>query len=155
MEPSAQRTTLREAPADGAHDASQTRRSDVRRKALAFALVFASALSVRLVCWRHARGLAGAVQTAVTENYKHQARLFSENGALSFFDPASATNDPELLGHPPGYPFVLALVYKIFGESDAAAQIFQMVCDSLAAALVLLIAAELLPLGAAVTAGAL
>jgi 4-amino-4-deoxy-L-arabinose transferase-like glycosyltransferase len=155
MEPSARPSTLQEAPADGAHDASQTRRSDVRRKALAFALVFASALCVRLVCWRDARALAVAVQTAVTENYKHQGRLFLENGALSFFVPGSATNDPELLGHPPGYPFVLALVYRIFGESDAAAQLFQIVCDSLAAGLVLLIAAEILPLGAAVTAGAL
>jgi 4-amino-4-deoxy-L-arabinose transferase-like glycosyltransferase len=155
MEPSAQRTTLHEAPANGAHDASQTRRDGTRRKALAFALVFASALCVRLVCWQDARGLVGAVQTAVTENYKHQTRLFVENGALSFFVQGSATNDPDLLGHPPGYPFVLALVYKIFGESDAATQIFQMLCDSLAAALVLLIAAEILPFGAAVTAGAL
>jgi 4-amino-4-deoxy-L-arabinose transferase-like glycosyltransferase len=156
MEPSARPSALHEAPEnDGAHDAPQTRRADVRRKALAFALVFASALSVRLVCWRDARALAGAVQTSVTENYKHQARLFLENGARSFFDPRSETNDPDLLGHPPGYPFVLALVYKIFGESDAAAQIFQIVCDSLAAALVLLIAAEFLPLGAAVLAGAL
>ncbi len=127
----------------------------MRRKALAFALVFASALCVRLVCWRDARVLAGAVQTAVTDNYKHQARLFVENGARSFFVPGAATNDPDLLGHPPGYPFVLALVYRIFGESDAAAQIFQIVCDSLAAALVLLVAAEILPLGAAVAAGAL
>src|SRR5207237_4180578 len=73
----------------------------------------------------------------------------------SFFDPASTTSDPDLLGHPPGYPFILALVYKIFGDGDAAAQVLQIVCDSLAAALVLLIAAELLPFGVALVAGAL
>src|SRR5438067_4224619 len=126
-----------------------------RRRAVAFGLVFAVAFGVRLLCWRDARFEAAGVQTAVTQNYKHLARLLGENGATSFFDPASTTSDPDLLGHPPGYPVILALVYKIFGESDAAAQVFQIVCDSLAAALVLLIAAELLPFGVAATAGAL
>src|SRR2546423_1071109 len=78
---------------------------------------------------------ATLVQTAVTNNYKHQASLLRQNGAAFFFDPSSPTNDPDLLGHPPGYPFLLALLYDSFGESDAAAQIFQIVCDSLAAAL--------------------
>jgi 4-amino-4-deoxy-L-arabinose transferase-like glycosyltransferase len=50
---------------------------------------------------------------------------------------------------------VLAAVYAVFGESDAAAQLFQVACDSLAAALVFLIAAELLGFGVGVTAGAL
>lgn len=95
------------------------------------------------------------VQSSVTENYRQQARLIAENGALSFFTPGSPTNDPDLLGHPPGYPFVLALFYELFGESDAYVQLFQIFCDSLAAALVFLVAAELLPFGAAVTAGAL
>jgi 4-amino-4-deoxy-L-arabinose transferase-like glycosyltransferase len=155
MEPSAPRTPPDGRTALAVQDSSQTRRSEARRRALAFALVFAAALGVRLLCWRDARGLAGAVQTAVAENYKHQARLLAENGAASFFVRGSPTNDPDLLGHPPGYPFALALLYETFGESDAAAQLFQMLCDSLAAALVLLVAAELLPFGAAVTAGAL
>jgi 4-amino-4-deoxy-L-arabinose transferase-like glycosyltransferase len=155
MDSSAPPTASDDAPADGAHDASQTRRAETRRKLLALALVFAAALCVRLLCLRDARAEASVVQSAVTENYRHQARLLTENGAASFFDPGSATNDPDLLGHPPGYPFVLALVYKLFGESDACVQLFQILCDSLAAALVLLIAAELLPFGVAVAAGAL
>lgn len=155
MEQSAPREPSTEAPADGAHFPAQTRRPETRRKLLAFALVFAAAFCVRLLCWQDARTEARAVQSAVTENYKQQARLVMENGARSFFTPGSKTNDPDLLGHPPGYPFVLALVWKLFGESDAAVQIFQIVCDSLAASLVLLIAAELLPFAAAVTAGAL
>jgi 4-amino-4-deoxy-L-arabinose transferase-like glycosyltransferase len=156
MEHSAPPTAHGEAPTDGApHDAPRTRHTSTRRKLLTLALVFAAAFGIRLLCLRDARAEASVVQSAVTENYKHQARLLIENGAASFFDPRSATNDPDLLGHPPGYPFIIALVYKLFGESDAGVQLFQILCDSLAAVLVLLIAAELLPFGAAVVAGAL
>ncbi|HEX7955351.1 MAG TPA: glycosyltransferase family 39 protein, partial [Pyrinomonadaceae bacterium] len=75
--------------------------------------------------------------------------------AASFYDPASPTGEPDLLGHPPGYAFVLAALYAVCGESDAAAQLFQIFCDSLAAALVFLLAAELLRFGVGVVAGAL
>jgi 4-amino-4-deoxy-L-arabinose transferase-like glycosyltransferase len=133
----------------------RTPSKEKRRRAVAFVFVFAAAFGVRLLCWNDARFEAGAVQTAVTQNYKQLAHLLRENGAASFFDPASTTSDPDLLGHPPGYPLLLALVYEIFGESDAATQIFQIACDSLAAALVLLIAAEFLPFGVGVAAGLL
>ncbi len=130
-------------------------RAGARRRAVAFALVFAAAFGVRLLCWRDARFEAYAVQSAVSQNYRHFARLLGENGVASFYDPTSTTSAPDLLGHPPGYSFVLAALYAVFGESDAAAQIFQIVCDSLAAALVVLIGAELLSLGVGVVAGLL
>lgn len=143
------------APGSSGRSISPNQKRDGRRKWVAFALVFAAAFGVRALCWRDARDEAPRVQTAVTENYKHLAALLRQNGAASFFDPSSPTSDPDLLGHPPGYPFLLAFVSSAFGESDAAAQIFQIVCDSLAASLVLLIAAELLPFGVAAVAGAL
>jgi ABC-type dipeptide/oligopeptide/nickel transport system permease subunit len=130
-------------------------RHDARRRAVAFGLVFVAAFGVRLLCWRDVRFEAYKVQTAVTENYRHMARLLAENGASSFYDPVSTTSAPDLLGHPPGYPFVLASVYAVFGESDAAVQVFQAACDALAAALVFLIAAELLTFGVGVVAGVL
>ena len=135
--------------------ARESLRHDARRRAVAFGLVFVAAFGVRLLCWRDVRFEAYKVQTAVTENYKHMARLLMENGASSFYDAGSVTSEPDLLGHPPGYPFILAAVYGVFGESDAAAQIFQAACDALAAALVFLIAAELLTFGVGVIAGAL
>ncbi|HEX8284651.1 MAG TPA: glycosyltransferase family 39 protein [Pyrinomonadaceae bacterium] len=110
---------------------------------------------MRLLCWGDVRFEARKVQSAVSQNYRQMARLLAENGVASLYDPASTTSEPDLLGHPPGYSFVLAAVYGVFGESDAAAQIFQIVCDSLAAALVFLIAAELLTFGVGVGAGAL
>jgi 4-amino-4-deoxy-L-arabinose transferase-like glycosyltransferase len=149
MASTAQRPTVPE------QHAPESRRHDLRRRALAFGLVFAAAFGVRLLCWGDVRFEAYKVQTAVTENYKHMARLLAENGAASFYDAGSTTSEPDLLGHPPGYPFVLASVYGVFGESDAAAQIFQAACDALAAALVFLIAAELLTFGVGVTAGGL
>ncbi|MDT5296751.1 MAG: hypothetical protein QOJ76_3631 [Acidobacteriota bacterium] len=142
-------------PTDVQPGRSQNHLKARRRRAVAFGLVFVAALGVRLLCWNDVRFEVWKVQTAVTQNYKQMARLLGENGVASFFDPASTTSEPDLLGHPPGYPFVLALVYGAFGERDAAAQLFQIVCDSLAAALVFLIAAELLPFGVAVIAGAL
>lgn len=145
----AQRPSVPEQPAH------ESRRRGARRRAVAFGLVFLAAFGVRLLCWRDVRFEAYKVQTAVTENYKHMARLLGEHGALSLYDPASPTSEPDLLGHPPGYPFVLAAVYAVFGESDAAVQIFQAACDALAAALVFLIAAELLTFGVGVAAGAL
>jgi 4-amino-4-deoxy-L-arabinose transferase-like glycosyltransferase len=149
MEPPEQRPPVPE------KHARVSRRQDARRRAAAFALVFAAAFGVRLLCWADVRFEAHKVQTAVSQNYRHLARLLGENGVASFYDATSSTSEPDLLGHPPGYSFVLAAVYAAFGESDAAAQIFQAACDALAAALVLLIAAELLPFGAAVIAGML
>jgi 4-amino-4-deoxy-L-arabinose transferase-like glycosyltransferase len=122
---------------------------------VAAAVVFAAAFGARLLCWRDVRFEAYKVQTAVSQNYKHLARLLGANGAASFYDPASGTSEPDLLGHPPGYSFLLAALYAVWGESDAAAQIFQAACDSLAAALVFLLAAELLSFGAGVVAGLL
>jgi 4-amino-4-deoxy-L-arabinose transferase-like glycosyltransferase len=135
--------------------ADESRRREARRRAVAFALVFAAAFGVRLLCWRDVRFEAYKVQTSVSENYRQLARLLVQNGAASFYDPRSTTSEPDLLGHPPGYPFVLAAVYALFGERDAAAQVFQAACDALAAALVFLIAAELLSYGTGLVAGAL
>src|ERR1044071_6522674 len=81
---------------DSEQHPSHAGRSEARRRALAFALVFAAALCVRLVCWQDARPLAGAVQSAVTENYRQQARLLVENGLAFFFTTRSKGKGPDL-----------------------------------------------------------
>src|SRR5258707_7063674 len=103
------------------------------RIVLAIAIIFVTSLGVRLLCWNDVRYEARKVQSGVTSNYKHLAHLLRENGAGSFFDPASTTSDPYLLGHPPGYPIFLAVVFRVFGEADVAIQIVQLFDDSLAA----------------------
>ncbi|HKY28065.1 MAG TPA: glycosyltransferase family 39 protein [Pyrinomonadaceae bacterium] len=116
-------------------------------------LIFVAAFSVRLMVWNNKHAEAPQVQSGVAENYKHLARLLTANGLTSFFDPSSTTSNPDLLGHPPGYSIVLAFIYKLAGESDTAAQLFQIFCDSLCAVLIFLIAIELLPLGVGAIAG--
>jgi len=118
-------------------------------------VIFIVTLGVRLLCWHDVRLEVRQVQSAVTANYKTLAHLLIENGPASFFDPESSTSDPDLLGHPPGYPIFLAAAYKVFGESDDAIQILQIIADAFAAVIIFLIASELLPKRVAVFTGLL
>src|SRR6185295_10919619 len=90
-------------------------------------LIFLIALGVRFLNWQSHHNEALAVQSSVALNYKHQARLIQANGLASLYDASSATNNPDLLGHPPGYPILLSLLYRVAGESDIATQILQMI----------------------------
>jgi 4-amino-4-deoxy-L-arabinose transferase-like glycosyltransferase len=116
-------------------------------------LIFVSAFGIRLLVWQNKRTELPQVQTRVSENYKHLARLLQQNGPTSFFHSGSTTSNPDLLGHPPGYSILLALIYRLAGETDLAAQLFQMICDSVAAVMIFLIAIELLPFGVGILAG--
>ncbi|HET9786460.1 MAG TPA: hypothetical protein VFP47_04970, partial [Pyrinomonadaceae bacterium] len=87
-------------------------------------MIFLAAFGVRLLVWQNKRVEAPLVQSGVAENYKQLARLLRENGFTSFFDAASTTSNPDLLGHPPGYSLLLAIIYFFTGETDFAAQLF-------------------------------
>ncbi|HEY0431985.1 MAG TPA: glycosyltransferase family 39 protein, partial [Pyrinomonadaceae bacterium] len=131
-------------------DAKQRIRS---RKLLVACLVFFTAFGVRLLNWQSNRGEVAGVQTSVALNYKHLAGLIHQNGLASLYDPSSTTSNPDLLGHPPGYPILLSLVYKVAGDSDTSVQFVQMILDSLSAVIILLIAAELFPVAVSLIAG--
>jgi hypothetical protein len=119
------------------------------------ALIFLLAFGVRLLSWHDTRLEVGKVQTAVSKDYKHVAQLLRQGGATSFFSSSSPLSDFNTLGHPPGYSILIALIHSVFGESDTAVQFTQMFCDALAAVVIFLIVAELLPAGAAIVAGVL
>src|SRR5258705_5529797 len=102
-----------------------------RCRVLIVTLIFFTALGVRLLNWQSHHDEALAVQSSVALNYKHQARLIRANGVASLYDASSATNNPDLLGHPPGYPILLSFVYRISGERDAVLQLLQIIFDSL------------------------
>src|SRR4030095_12437242 len=123
------------------------------RKLLVACLVFFIAFGVRLLNWQSNRTEVAGVETGVALNYKHTAGLIHQNGLASLYDPSSPTNNPDLLGHPPGYPILLSLVYKVATNSDTAIQFVQMFLDSLSAVIILLIAGELLPVAVGLIAG--
>lgn len=123
------------------------------RKLLLAALIFFAAFGVRLVNWQGHGHEVSAVQYSVTSNYKHQATLILENGVASLYDASSSTSNPDLLGHPLGYPIVLFLVYQLAPHSDTAIQLLQMLLDSLAAVVIFLIALQFFPTAVGVIAG--
>jgi 4-amino-4-deoxy-L-arabinose transferase-like glycosyltransferase len=127
-----------------------------RRTLVACALAdFAVAFCVRLLMWRETRLEVGKVQTVVTAGYKRDARSLADDGVASLFSRQSPLAHPDSLGHPPGYPLLIALIFKTFDESDAAIQFLSITCDALSAVLLFLIVAELLNLSTALIAGLL
>ncbi|HEX8161961.1 MAG TPA: glycosyltransferase family 39 protein [Pyrinomonadaceae bacterium] len=128
----------------------------IYRKPAAFALaVFAAALCVRLLTWQETRLEVGKVQTVVTAGYRRDAGFLTQGGLRSLFSRTSPLANPDSLGHPPGYPLLLAALAKTVGDADARVQLFQIVCDAVACVLLLLVVAELLNLSTALAAGLL
>jgi hypothetical protein len=118
-------------------------------------LIFLTAFGVRLLIWHDTRLEVGKVQTAVTGDYQRVAQLIRQGGVSSFLSSSSPLSDLNTLGHPPGYSILLAGIFSVFGESNTALQFVQITCDALAAVMIFLIVAELLPFSAAVVAGML
>ena len=122
--------------------------------AVAF-IIFLLAFGVRLLSWHDTRPEVGKVQTAVTRDYKRVAELFLQGGIASFLSASSPLSDLNTLGHPPGYSILMALIFRVFGESNTAVQFVQIICDAIAAVVIFLIVAELFFLRTAFIAGML
>lgn len=112
-------------------------------------IIFAVALLIRVLYWQDNRREALRVQTYVTYGYKDSASQLLRGDTRTFL------SDINHLGHPPGYSILLAGIFRIFGNSDTAVQLLQVVCDSIAVVLLFLIGSELVSLPIAVTAGLL
>ena len=125
----------------------------LRCRVLIVGLIFFTALGVRLLNWQSHHDEASAVQTSVALNYKHQATLIQANGVASLYDASSSTNNPDLMGHPPGYPILLSVMYRVGGQSDTATQFLQIILDSLSAVIIALIAFEFFPAAIGLIAG--
>src|SRR5258705_166332 len=112
-------------------------------------LIFFLALGVRVLTWQDNRLEVWRVQTFVTSDYKDSARQLVSGDYRAF------VSDLNHMEHPPGYPILLAGSFKVFDDSDAAIEFVQLICDSVAAVILFMIAAELLPLAAAMITGVL
>ena len=93
--------------------------------------------------------------TRLTARYKEEAQFLLAGDLTSFVKGSKSEPDAMILAHPPGYPIVITTIYKISGNSDRALRLFQIACDAAAAVLVFLIAARLIPRGAALLAALL
>jgi hypothetical protein len=110
------------------------------------ASVFFFAIGIRLLYWQD-RGVY------VYDRAEIQRIL---EGTETFF-PSSApeAGDATMVVHPPGYPLLMQGIFKIFDGSDSSIALVQVIADSLAVVMVLLISGELLPLTVAVISAVL
>jgi hypothetical protein len=127
----------------------------LRRMLLICLVVFLLAVGVRLLHWQDNRPIFPKLFTGMVENYKSNARLLLKGDVRTFVTGPSPPGDANILTYPPGYPIIMGVVFNVFGESDTPMRWFQIICDAVAAVLLVLIAAELLPLKIAAIAGVL
>ncbi len=120
-----------------------------KRLLVAGGVIFLIAFGVRFLSWQDNRRDVWRVETFVTAEYKDSAQRLLSGNLRAFL------NNLDDMAHPPGYPLVLAGIFKAFGESDTAIEFVQIFCDSLAAVFVFLIAGELVSGCVAVVAGIL
>jgi Dolichyl-phosphate-mannose-protein mannosyltransferase len=86
--------------------------------------------------------------------YQNEARLILTEGRILFHN-AVDPGDARMLVHPPGYSILVAASLKLFGESHTPLQMFQIAIDSLAAVLILIVAAAMLPRAVGIIAATL
>ena len=127
--------------------------STFRARLLIGLAIFLLAFGVRVLSWHDTRLEVGKVQTVVVADYQRVAQLLRDGGLRSFFSSSSPLADLNNLGHPPGYSILIAAVQSVFGSSDSAVQFVQIAGDALAAVMIFLIVAELLPLSAGAVRG--
>src|SRR5687767_253061 len=129
------------------------RNSSPYLRATICAFIFLLAFTVRSLTWHDTRFEVGKVQSSVAGDYQRVAQLLRQEGLSGFFSSSSSLADLNNLGHPPGYSILIAFVRAIFGSSNAAVQFTQILFDSFAAVLLLLIVLELFSLAPATIAG--
>lgn len=112
-------------------------------------IVFSVAFGVRYLSWQDNHLNVSKVETSVTSEYKDSTQQLLRGDLRAF------ATDLNHMEHPPGYSILLAGLFKLFGDSDKAIQLMQMIADSAAAVFVFLIAAELFSINLAAIAGIL
>ncbi|MFL6216895.1 MAG: ArnT family glycosyltransferase [Blastocatellia bacterium] len=127
-----------------------------RRKLIAALVIFIAALGVR---WLHQSEANVEMQQGrsmmitMGASYRGEAaRMLSEGGWLLPRQPDEPT-DARLIVHPPGYALLIAALEAATGNGERAIITLQIFVDALAAVMVFVIAAELLPAMVALIAG--
>lgn len=121
-------------------------------------LIFFIAVGVRLLHWQDSHVWIVSGKTSLNGVYKHyyrEAERMIEERRILYPRDAPAEGDARLLLHPPGYAILLAAILIFSDNPHPALWLIQIISNALAAALVFLLAVELLPLAAAFTGGLL
>lgn len=130
----------------------QTRRGRVIAICVAVALL---AIGVRLLLWQDNRTNFPRVFSGMVEHHQDNARLLLRGEVSRFITGPAPPGDANILTYPPGYPVIMAIVFRIFNDADGSMRWFQVVCDAAAAVLLFFVAGQFLPRLAAIIAAAL
>jgi hypothetical protein len=128
---------------------------------IALVIIFSTAFAIRLLRFQDSQGeinRKGAMLKDLITPYWKEAERILQDGRLLFPLEYPDPGDARMILHPPGYPIALAAIFKASGDYASllkATQFVQIICDCVAAALLFLIAAELLPFAVAIIAGLL
>lgn len=112
-------------------------------------LLWLVAFGVRVLSWQDNRLDASKVEWVIAAEYRQAGEL------LSHAEVSAYVHNLYFMTHPPGYPLLLAAIFKTLGDSETTVRIVQIACDALAVVVVLLISLELLSAGLAVIAALL
>ena len=118
-------------------------------------IIVSVVFGVRLLQWQNDFLTLDKNMTRLTGRYKEEAQFLLAGDLTSFVKGSPSEPDTMILSHTPGYPIVIAAVYKLSGNSDRALRLFQIACEAVTAVLVFLIAARLVPRVAALIAALL
>lgn len=125
------------------------------RLIVAGTIIFVAALGVRLIHWQDYQLRIGADQDSLVSRYQQQAQRMLDGDGILYPTGYQQNSNAQLLVHPPGYSVFIAMVSGLFGQSNDNLVRAQVICDSLAAVLVFVIALQLLPLAASAIGGLL
>jgi hypothetical protein len=133
----------------------QPDKTPARRLLVACVVVFTIAVGVRLLHWQNNWLTIDNTMNKTAAGYKKEAQFLTAGDFKSFIRGNSVEPDTSLLTHTPGYPIFIAASNLVTRNSTVALRLVHIALGAAATVLVLLIAAELLPLGAAVFAALL
>jgi len=122
------------------------RRSSRRKIVASIACTFLIALGVRLLHWQDSLAEInqnGAGLSAIARLYESEAQRMLKEKRILFPRDSVDPGDARLILHPPGYPAFRAAICSLFGSSDSAVTLAQLVFDALSCVIVFLIALEL------------
>ena len=110
------------------------------RLVIACVVIFLLALVVRAFHWQDNpvppfHGMTG--------EYKAHAMVLVDGDLKGFLRGPNPPSDANVVKHPPGYPLLMAAVYRLSGNSDNALRLVHILLDVIAALLVFFIAYEM------------